>query len=203
MQQSQQLQRQSSSRRVGALSLIPFCLGISGHPSGSRQGHPRYTGARSTGRPEVARTQFSTFFSFFFFFFFLFSLLFLLFDPIPSPEERFICSQFCFCFQLVWVLAPIRRIVRGVRSYIIRCSLCALTIHACLVHSCIQTFHSAIVRKKIIASWYSSIPGGCTLVHVGTGVYVFWYCGYWNSGYEHRDGLTRPWSKLWRISSNS
>ena len=34
--------------------LIPFCLGISGHPSGSRQGHPRYTGARSAGRPWVA-----------------------------------------------------------------------------------------------------------------------------------------------------
>ena len=50
MQQSQQ---QSSSQRVGALSLIPSCLGISGHPSGSRQGHPRYTGA-------VARTQFNT-----------------------------------------------------------------------------------------------------------------------------------------------
>ena len=51
---------QSSSQRVGALSLIPSCLGISGHPSGSRQGHPRYTGARSAGRPWVARTQFST-----------------------------------------------------------------------------------------------------------------------------------------------
>ena len=49
-----------SSQRVGALSLIPFCLGISGHPSGSRQGHPRYTGARSAGRPWVAQTQFST-----------------------------------------------------------------------------------------------------------------------------------------------
>ena len=60
MQQSQQLQQQSSSQRVGALSLIPSCLGISGHPSGSRQGHPRYTGARSVGRPWVARTQFST-----------------------------------------------------------------------------------------------------------------------------------------------
>ena len=51
---------QSSSERVGALSLIPSCLGISGHPSGSRQGHPLYTGARSAGRPWVARTQFST-----------------------------------------------------------------------------------------------------------------------------------------------
>ena len=54
------MQQQSSSQRVGALSLIPSCLGISGHPSGSRQGHPRYTGARSAGRPWVARTQFST-----------------------------------------------------------------------------------------------------------------------------------------------
>ena len=44
----------------GALSLIPSCLGISGHPSGSRQGQPRYTGARSAGRPWVVRTQFST-----------------------------------------------------------------------------------------------------------------------------------------------
>ena len=48
-----------SSQRVGALSLIPSCLGISGHPSGSRQGHPRYTGARSAGRPWVARSQFN------------------------------------------------------------------------------------------------------------------------------------------------
>ena len=49
-----------SSQRVGALSLIPSCLGISGHPSGSRSGHPRYTGARSAGRPWVARSQFNT-----------------------------------------------------------------------------------------------------------------------------------------------
>ena len=60
LKQSQQLQQQSSSQRVGASSLIPPCLGISGHPSGSRQGHPRYTGARSAGRPWVTRTQFST-----------------------------------------------------------------------------------------------------------------------------------------------
>ena len=60
VQQSQKLQQQSSSQRVGALSLIPSCLGISGHPSGSRQGHPRYTGERSAGRPWAARTQFST-----------------------------------------------------------------------------------------------------------------------------------------------
>ena len=60
MQQSQQLQQQSSSQRVGALSLIPSCLGISGHPSGSWQRHPRCAGARSAGRPWVARTQFST-----------------------------------------------------------------------------------------------------------------------------------------------
>ena len=53
---AQQLQHssQSSSQRVGALSPIPSCLGIGGHPSGSRQGHPRYTGARSAGRPWVA-----------------------------------------------------------------------------------------------------------------------------------------------------
>ena len=44
--------------------------------------------------------------------------------------------------------------------------------------------------------------GGYTL-HVGTGLDVFWYCGYWNSGYEHRDGLTRPWSRLQAIQQLS
>ena len=48
--------QQNSSQRVGALSPIPSCLGIGGHLSGSRQGHPRYTGARSPGTPWVART---------------------------------------------------------------------------------------------------------------------------------------------------
>ena len=43
-----------AAKRVGALSLIPSCLDISGHPSGSQQGHPRYTGARSAGRLWVA-----------------------------------------------------------------------------------------------------------------------------------------------------
>ena len=36
------------------------CLGNSGHPNGSQQRHPRYTVARSAGRPWVARTQFNT-----------------------------------------------------------------------------------------------------------------------------------------------
>ena len=49
-----------SSQRVGALSLIPSCLGISLHPSGSRSGHPRNTWARSAGRPWVARSQLTT-----------------------------------------------------------------------------------------------------------------------------------------------
>ena len=31
--------------RVGAWSPMPSCLGIGGHPSGSRQGHPQYIGA--------------------------------------------------------------------------------------------------------------------------------------------------------------
>ena len=44
-------------QRVGALLPMPSCLGIGGHPSGSRQGHPRYTGARTTGRPWVAHTN--------------------------------------------------------------------------------------------------------------------------------------------------
>ena len=43
--------------KVGALLPMPSCLGIGGHPSGSRQGHPRYTGARTTGRPWVAHTN--------------------------------------------------------------------------------------------------------------------------------------------------
>ena len=60
MQQSQQLQQQSSSQREGWRFVPDTILPISGHPSGSWQGHPRYTGARSAGRPWVARTQFST-----------------------------------------------------------------------------------------------------------------------------------------------
>ena len=36
-------------QKVGALLPMPSCLGIGGHPSGSRQGHPRYTGARYNG----------------------------------------------------------------------------------------------------------------------------------------------------------
>ena len=116
-QQSLQLQRQSSSQRVRALSLIPFCLGISGHPSGAgKDTHGTLGPDQREGRewPEHSSAHFFLFFFslLFSFFFLLFSLLFLLFDPIPSPEERFICSQFCFCFQHVWVLAPIRRIVR-------------------------------------------------------------------------------------------
>ena len=43
--------------RVGALLPMPSCLGIGGHPRWSQQGHPRYTGARTTGRPWVAQTQ--------------------------------------------------------------------------------------------------------------------------------------------------
>ena len=46
--------RGAAVRGFGALSPIPSCLGIGGHPSGSRQGHPRYTGARSARRPWVA-----------------------------------------------------------------------------------------------------------------------------------------------------
>ena len=44
-------------QRVGVLLPMPSCLGIGGHPSGSRQGHPRYTGAQTTGRPWVAHTN--------------------------------------------------------------------------------------------------------------------------------------------------
>ena len=35
----------TADMRVGALSPMPSCLGIGGHPSGSRQGHPQYTEA--------------------------------------------------------------------------------------------------------------------------------------------------------------
>ena len=48
---------EAQPQRVGALLPMPSCLGIGGYPSGSRQGHPRYTGARSAGRPWVARTN--------------------------------------------------------------------------------------------------------------------------------------------------
>ena len=44
-------------QRVGALLPMPSCLGIGGHPSLSQQGHPRYTGARTTGRTWVAHTN--------------------------------------------------------------------------------------------------------------------------------------------------
>ena len=37
---------EAQPQRIGALLPMPSCLGIGGHPSGSRQGHPRYTGAR-------------------------------------------------------------------------------------------------------------------------------------------------------------
>ena len=40
----------SSSQRVGALSPIPSCLGIGGHPSGSRQGHLRYIWGPISGK---------------------------------------------------------------------------------------------------------------------------------------------------------
>ena len=108
LKQSQQLQQQSSSQRVGALSLIPSCLGISGHPSGSRQGHPRYTGARSAGRPWVARTQFSTavqcrntansicFCTIPFFFLFLNLFVFFSFLLVSSFRSSFL---FLFSFQ--------------------------------------------------------------------------------------------------------
>ena len=39
-------------------------------------------------------------------------------------------------------------------------------------------------------------------MRVGTGGGIFWYCGYQNSGYVFRDGLTRPWKGLRRISSS-
>ena len=58
-------------------------------------------------RSKVDRIEVVFFNSFELLFFFVF-----LADPIPNPEERFISSEFCFCFQLVWVLAPIRRNVR-------------------------------------------------------------------------------------------
>ena len=46
---------QSSSQRVGALSLVPSCLGVIGSPQWVPARHPRYTGARSAGRPWVAQ----------------------------------------------------------------------------------------------------------------------------------------------------
>ena len=101
-QQFQQSQQQSSSQRVGALSLIPFCLGISLHTSGSRQGHPRYTGARSVGRPwpeHSSAQQYSaetreTCFSFFlvFLFSFIFSFFFFL-SATTHASPNLVCPS--------------------------------------------------------------------------------------------------------------
>ena len=70
---------------------------------------------------------------------------------VSSCLSHLLSSALFFCF---WVLAPIRRIVR-VSDHTQFVVLFVHAIHARLVHSCIQTlicFHSAIVRKKIIAS---------------------------------------------------
>ena len=107
-------------------------------------------GGRDSGRDKIVFFFFS-FLSFFFprcsFFFslcfsfrFLFVLVFpLFFDPNPSPEEHFTCpfsvlssvhilfvSQSCTaCVFLVFRQSTVDS---------------ARTIHACLIHSCIQTF---------------------------------------------------------------
>ena len=80
--------------------------------------------------------QFSVFFFLFSFFFFFF--LFLIRFPVRKSTSPVLASfpVLCICcFQLLFV-----RVSYTVDS--------ARTIHACLVHSCTQTFHSAIVRKK-------------------------------------------------------
>ena len=46
-------------------------------------------------------------------------------DPIPSPEERLICSQSYFVFSFVLGPGTDSTNCAGIRSYIIRCSLCA------------------------------------------------------------------------------
>ena len=61
---------------------------------------------------------------FFFLSFFAFYFSFL-FDPIPSPEERLICSQSYFAFSFVSGPGTDSTNCAGIRSYIIRCSLCA------------------------------------------------------------------------------
>ena len=77
-------------------------------------------------------------------------------------------------------------------------------IHNSLFLLCTQFTHAWFTAS--IRLWFVFILrflGGYTLVHVGTRFDVFWCCGWWSSGYEHRDGLTRPWNKLWQISRNS
>ena len=69
----------------------------------------------------------SLFFPFFPFFFLSFSFFFFFsfFDPIPSPEERLIWSQSSFVFGFVLGPGTDSTNCAGIRSYIIRCSLCA------------------------------------------------------------------------------
>ena len=136
------------------------------------------------------------------------------FDPIPSPEERLI-SQSSSVFSSVFLffgLGTDSTNCAGIRSHIIRCSLCARNSRTLgsQLHSDFDLFFIPRLSGKdnriMVAEqcWQLTrqFLGGYTLVRVGTGLDVFW-CGYWNSGYEHRDGLTRPWNELWRISSNS
>ena len=110
---------------------------------------------------------FSVFFLFFSFLFFfcscLFRFSFLIFffqssdGPIPGPEERFTCSQFCayIAFSFFVFLAPIRRIVwtSDQTEFVVVYFPCVVSVHAQFmmsaeVHSCISSFICAIVRKR-------------------------------------------------------
>ena len=111
---------------------------------------------------------FFSFFSFFYPFspfspFFYDVFFFSLFDPIPGLEERFTCSQFCayvaFSFSLCMMCISCLSVRVAQRAYSLSFGRAQLTVHAQLMHACWftaafrLTFHSAIVRKKIIASW--------------------------------------------------
>ena len=55
-----QFQFRAAARGLALCPLIPSCLGISGHSTGSRQGHPRYTGpisGKGRGWPEHSSAQ--------------------------------------------------------------------------------------------------------------------------------------------------
>ena len=94
--------------RVGALSPMPSCLGIGGHPNRSLQGHPRHTGARTAGRPWVARqdqtadTRQTVFHHF------------LLFFPLPL---FFFVFVFVFFFHFFFFFAPVLKICFFLSSF--------------------------------------------------------------------------------------
>ena len=106
------------------------------HFAPTKTTHSRAAPQYSLGQSSLCFSVFlcSSFLFFFFLTFFYCPLFFFLFlflfsgaenDPIPSPEERLIWSQSSFVFNFVLGPGTDSKNCAGVRSYIIRCSLCA------------------------------------------------------------------------------